>query len=100
MENVTQRTQVDVGTETALTLGQAALGFGAGLLVAKKLDERLRTRTALTLLSLGLLTAVPFFVNSVLKIVNRPGSRRSMARRLRSIREVADGELVEHWDGA
>jgi len=100
MENVSQRTQVDVGTETALTIGQAALGFGAGLLLAKKLDERCRTRTGLALLSLGMLTAVPFIVNWVVKLVNRPGSRRSMARRLRSIREVADGELVENWDGA
>jgi len=87
MENLQPRTPVDVSTETALTLGQAALGFGVGLLLARKLDDQVRRKTGVTLLSVGLITALPYIVNFVLKTVNRPDTRRSVERRLRSIRE-------------
>jgi len=96
MDNVPQRTQVDVGTETALTIGQAALGFGVGLLVAEKLSEKIRVRTGVSLLSLGVMTALPFAVNWVVKVINRPGSKRSMAKRLQSIREGIEMSVGEY----
>lgn len=94
MDNAPQRTHVDVGTETALTIGQAALGFGVGLLVSKKLSEKIRIRTGVSLLSLGVMTALPFAANWIVKTVNRPDSRRSVARRLRSIREGVSGDTL------
>ncbi len=93
MEKVLQRSTVDVGTETALTIGQAALGFGVGLLMSRKFQEGVRQKTGITLLTLGLLTAMPFVVNWVVKLVNRPESHRSMERRLRSIREGFEPSL-------
>jgi len=95
MENTPRRSQVDVGTETALTLGQTALGFGIGLLLAGRMHERSRKTTGVTLLSVGVATALPFLINWALKIRNRPSSAGTMRRRLRSIREGAGMEIEE-----
>ena len=71
-----------------LAVTRAALGCGIGMMVANKF-QRTSTRqtTAIALLSVGVLGSLPWLVQGVLHVVNRPGSARSMQRRLESIRE-------------
>ena len=70
-----------------LAITRAALGCGIGMMVAAKFQRSsTRTTTAIALLSVGVLGSVPGLVQSVLQVVNRPGSERSMNRRLASIR--------------
>ena len=70
-----------------LAVTRAALGCGIGMMVAAKFQRpSTRTTTAIALLSVGVLGSVPWMVQSVMQVVNRPGSERSMNRRLASIR--------------
>ncbi len=71
-----------------LAVTRAALGCGIGMMVANKF-QRTSTRqtTAIALLSVGVLGSLPWLVQSVLQMVNRPESARGMQRRLESIRE-------------
>ena len=73
-----------------IAVTRAALGCGIGMMVANKFQRSsTRTTTAIALLSVGVLGSVPWMVQSVLHVVNRPGSERSMNRRLASIRANA-----------
>jgi hypothetical protein len=70
-----------------LAVTRAALGCGIGMMVAAKFQRSsTRTTTAIALLSVGVLGTLPWVVESVMQVVNRPGSERSMNRRLASIR--------------
>ncbi len=70
-----------------LAITRAALGCGIGMMVAHKFSRSsTRTRTAIALLSVGVLGSVPWLVQTVLGVVNRPESERSMNKRLASIR--------------
>lgn len=70
-----------------IAVTRAALGCGIGMIVADKFGRSsTRTATAIALLSVGVLGSVPGLVQSVMNVVNRPGSERSMNRRLASIR--------------
>ncbi len=72
-------------------VARAALGCGIGLIVADRF-QRTTTRqyTAITLVSVGVLGSVPWLVDSIVRIVNRPESERGMKKRLASIRESSN----------
>ena len=71
-----------------LAVTRAALGCGIGMMVANKFQRSsTRQTTAIALLSVGVLGAMPWLVRSILQVINRPESERGMQRRLASIRE-------------
>jgi hypothetical protein len=71
-----------------MALTRAALGCGIGILVAGKFQRPVaRQTTALALVLVGVLGSVPWLVQLVVGVVNRPDSARGMQRRLASIRE-------------
>jgi hypothetical protein len=69
-----------------LTLTRTAIGLGLGMLVADKIGRPARQTTAIALMSVGALAAVPFLVKVALARINRPESERGSRARLRSIR--------------
>lgn len=72
---------------------QVVVGLGVGLLVANKIDHVARRGIAIGLISAGVATLVPFVWGVASHISHRPGSRRSMRKRLESIRD--DSGLAE-----
>ena len=70
-----------------LTVTQTAVGCGIGLLIAGKLARPTQKTTAATLLSLGVLLALPAVVESVTRVWQGPESARGVRRRLDSIRQ-------------
>ena len=71
-----------------LAVTRAALGCGIGMMVATKFQRSsTRQTTAIALLSVGVLGSLPWLVQTVLEVVNRPESARGMQRRLDSIRQ-------------
>ncbi len=69
-----------------LAVTQTAVGCGVGLLIAGKIGRPAQKTTAATLLSLGLLLALPTLVTGFLRLWNRPESDRGARQRLDSIR--------------
>ncbi|MEN3371277.1 MAG: hypothetical protein V7609_3420 [Verrucomicrobiota bacterium] len=69
-----------------LVLARTAFGLGIGMLVADKVRRPLRQATAIALVSIGALAAVPLLVKVALERINRPESDRGSRNRLRSIR--------------
>src|SRR6266851_10086837 len=69
-----------------LVLTRAAFGLGLGMLVADKIKRPIRQATAIALVSVGALAAVPLLVRVALERINRPESDRGSRNRLRSIR--------------
>ncbi len=69
-----------------LTLTRTAFGLGIGMLVADKIRRPLRQATAIALVSVGALAAVPLLVKAAMERINRPESERGSRNRLRSIR--------------
>ena len=61
-------------------------GLGMGMLVADKIAGPIRQATAIALVSVGALAAVPLLVKLALERINRPESERGSRNRLRSIR--------------
>ncbi len=76
----------DLTKASLLAVTQTAVGCGIGLLIAGKLQRPTQKTTAATLLSLGVLLAVPAVVQSVLRVWQNPESDRGVRRRLDSIR--------------
>jgi hypothetical protein len=72
---------------TLLTLSQAAIGCGIGILIADKISENKRNAAAIAMLALATATTVPALVGIVADLINGPQSRLGVRRRLRSIRE-------------
>ena len=72
-----------------VALSQAAVGVGAGLLLAEKLGRDARHRTAYALLGAGAATILPIVAGVIFNVSNRPGSSRDMERRLAGIRREA-----------
>lgn len=70
-----------------LTLTRTAMGLGLGMLVAEKINLPVRRATAIALLSVGALAAVPLLVRGALERLNSPESTRGSRNRLRSIRD-------------
>jgi hypothetical protein len=69
-----------------LALTRTAIGLGVGMLVADKIKSPARQTTAIALMSVGALAAVPFLVKIAMARINRPESDRGSRARLRSIR--------------
>ena len=76
------------GTAASLCVAVAAvgLGLGLGLLVADRIKRPARQATAIALMSLGTLAAIPFLVKVAVGCFNRADSERGSRNRLRSIR--------------
>jgi hypothetical protein len=70
-----------------LTISQAAIGCGIGILLAGKVTENRRNTAAIGLLCLAIATTAPALVGVVVDLINGPQSKLGVRRRLRSIRE-------------
>ena len=81
------KTGEQVPLESLLVLTRTAFGLGIGMLVADKIKRPARQATAIALMSVGALAAVPFVVKVAMERINRPESERGSRRRLRSIRD-------------
>lgn len=73
--------------DSLLTLTRTAFGLGIGMLVADKIKRPVRQATAIALMSVGVLAAVPVVVKVAMERINRPESERGSRKRLRSIRD-------------
>ena len=80
------KTSDPVSFDSLLVLTRTAFGLGLGMLMADKIKRPVRRAAAVTLLSLGTLAALPFFLKLALEQLNRPESERGSRARLRSIR--------------
>jgi ABC-type molybdate transport system permease subunit len=78
-----------------LTVSQAAIGCGIGILLADKFTEGKRNAAAVAMLCLAILTTAPAIVGAVADLVSGPQSKLGVRRRLRSIREGAGLETEE-----
>lgn len=76
----------DLPVDPLLALTRTALGLGVGLLVADRIKRPARQATAIALMSIGTLAAIPFLVKVTLGCFNRADSERGSRNRLRSIR--------------
>ena len=70
-----------------LTISQAAIGCGIGILLANKVTENRRNTAAIGLLCLAIATTAPALVGVEVDLINGPQSKLGVRRRLRSIRE-------------
>ena len=81
------KTADQIPLDGLLTLTRTAIGLGVGILVADKIRRPLRQATAIALVSVGAIAAVPLLVKIALERINRPESERGSRNRLRSIRD-------------
>jgi hypothetical protein len=80
------KTGEQVPLDGLLALARTAFGLGVGMLVADKVRRPFRQATAIALVSVGALAAVPVLVKIAMERINRPESERGSRKRLRSIR--------------
>lgn len=80
------KTAEQIPLDGLLALTRTAIGLGVGILVADKIRRPLRQATAIALVSVGAIAAVPLLVRMALERINRPESERGSRNRLRSIR--------------
>jgi hypothetical protein len=80
------KTAEDLPLDGLLVLTRTAFGLGIGLLVADRLKRPARQVTAIALVSVGTLAALPLLVKLAMARINRPESERGVRNRLRSIR--------------
>ena len=80
------KTTEQIPLDGLLVLTRTAFGLGLGMLVADKIKHPVRQATAIALISLGVLAAVPALVKVAMERINRPESERGSRNRLRSIR--------------
>ncbi len=85
----------DLPLDPLLALTRATLGLGLGLLVADRIKRPARQATAIALMSIGTLAAVPYLVKLTIGRFNRADSERGSRNRLRSIRG-SSGYHSEH----
>jgi hypothetical protein len=81
------KTGEPVPLDGLLSLARTAFGLGIGMLVADKVRRPFRQATAIALVSVGALAAVPLLVKVAMERINRPESDRGSRNRLRSIRD-------------
>lgn len=77
-----------------VALSQAAVGFGAGLLLAGKLEKTARDKVAISLLATGAAILIPVVAGVFTRVSNRPESARRVRKQLESIRQ--DSGFPEH----
>ena len=70
-----------------LTISQAAIGCGIGILVADKVNAKRRNIAAVGMLCLAIAATAPAVVRVVADLINGPQSKLGVRRRLRKIRE-------------
>lgn len=80
------KTSEQVPLDGLFVLTRSALGLGLGILVADKIKRPVRQATAIALVSVGAIAAVPLLVRVAMERINRPESERGSRNRLRSIR--------------
>jgi hypothetical protein len=80
------KTAEQIPLDGLLLLARTAFGLGIGMLVADRVRRPFRQATAIALVSVGALAAVPLLVKVALERINRPESERGSRNRLRSIR--------------
>jgi hypothetical protein len=78
-----------------LTVSQAAIGCGIGILLADKVTENRRNTAAVGMLCLAIATTAPALVGVVVELINGPQSKLGVRRRLRSIREASGLQAEE-----
>jgi len=81
------KTGEPVPLDGLLSLARTAFGLGIGMLIADKVRHPFRQATAIALVSVGALAAVPLLVKVAMERINRPESERGSRNRLRSIRD-------------
>ncbi len=81
------KTNEQLPLDGLLLLTRTAFGLGIGMLVAEKISRPARHVTAIALMSVGTLAAIPLLVKVALERINRPESERGSRNRLRSIRD-------------
>lgn len=74
-----------------VAFSQVAVGLGVGLLVADRLGRNPRRGVAIGLLSAGVATLIPVVWGVISNFSHRPGSSRTMQKRLDGIRRAAGG---------
>ncbi|MDQ6622042.1 MAG: hypothetical protein M3Y86_00965 [Verrucomicrobiota bacterium] len=72
--------------DSLLVLTRTAFGLGVGMLVADRIKKPARQATAIALVSVGALAAIPYLVRMAMERINSPHSDRASRARLRSIR--------------
>jgi hypothetical protein len=80
------KTSEQLPMDSLLVLTRTAFGLGLGMLVADKIKRPVRQATAIALVSVGAMAAVPLLVKVAMERINRPESERGSRNRLRSIR--------------
>ena len=80
------KTAEQIPLDSLLVLTRTAFGLGLGMLVADKIKHPVRQATAIALVSVGVLAAIPLFVRIALERINSPTSERGSRNRLRAIR--------------
>ncbi len=81
------KTSEQLPLDSLLVLTRTAFGLGIGMLVADKINRPVRQATAIALVSVGALAAVPFVLKMAMERINNPESERGSQARLRSIRD-------------
>lgn len=80
------KTGEQIPLDGLLSLTRTAIGLGIGMLLADRIRRPVRLATAVALVSLGAMAAVPLLVKVTRERINRPESERGSRNRLRSIR--------------
>src|SRR5207248_11180164 len=80
------KTTEPLSFDSLLVLTRTAFGLGLGMLMADKIKRPIRRAASVTLLSVGTLAALPFFLKLALEQLNRPESERARRARSQSIR--------------
>ena len=81
------KTAEQIPLDGLLVLARTAFGLGIGMLIADKIRRPIRQASAIALVSVGALAAIPLLVKVALERINRPESERGSRNRLRSIRD-------------
>src|SRR3954467_11117440 len=81
------KTAEPVPLDGLLSLAPTAFGLRIGMLIADKVRHPFRQATAIALVSVGPLAAVPLLVKVAMERITPPESERGSRKRLRSIRD-------------
>ena len=73
--------------DTTAAFAPAVLGVAAGILVSEVMSAKARRPIGLSLACLGLAALTPMLVETAVKKVKGPGTRRGSLRTLRGIRD-------------
>ncbi len=91
------RSEIQLPATTLISVANAAVGFGLGLLLSGRLNKSARKITAISTLAVGIVATLPLLAEIIAEQVVGPDSARGVRRRLRSIRDdsgfPSDGEV-------